>query len=638
MNGHPLHFYICFTDTFRQHEVVTLEDTIHEVLKNNTLLHIKYSTFLCTGLPNTGKTSFSHILLKKDKRRVCPGDHQVIFIKKENLITKKETDWKEIDINELIGQLNCITKLGYKQGLSEKKADGTVHPGIFNQLHQEIWSIYIFLDIYVPVCTIHLLPTALVTFVVDKFHNINISFKELKRNESSISKNICFLKHIITANCLKEYDEKNNLFQNLQVAGGKNMCLAFVGTCLGSGLAEATDIDDGLKCLLDSINSSDDEKESLSALQMDDGKLLHLIDVTNRADTTAEQLHDTAKKYLANEATYKVPVEWLLLLVELKQFSLKHNTPYIFFDEILKRIWKATHSSSEIELKVALKFFHHLNVLLYFEGKSNSESLVICCWKWLFKILNCLWHDPVPRIGTTFKGYDRFMYEGILNEKLMLDATWSFEKEIKMTTLIKLLEYLQLAVPIKRRRNTEYFMPCRLPVYEKSNEFFSEYGEVQLEPLLIMVSAGTSHPSLFRLLAAYLLETLPKNWRKPDKSTESKRYTYNNLITFPTMDGYYVTLHEKYFFLEIQVRKKSYSSDIRDFHYQVQHIITKALQTICLKTFEIKYGFLCKCDCVTSHMMVVKESYLCEQQLKVYCSKQSENQEFTIDDIQKNSL
>ena len=631
-----------FTDTYKQDEPVsTLDGAIHKVIKNNTLFHIKYSTILCTGLPGTGKTSVSHMLMKTNRKRFGPGDHQVIFIKKSNVVTKEETDWKEIDISELMYQLNAITKLSSAQG-SNKKADRTVHFDISNQLHQEnpeeIWSIFIFLDIHVPVCTIHLLPTALVTFVVDKFHDVNISFQQFNQDKSLNSKNIYILKHVITANCLKEYHEKTDVFSMLEVDKGKNsMYTAFVGTCLNSDVAETRDIDNGLKYLLDNINSpNDDEKESLSALHLGNGKLLHLIDVTNKADTIAENLHHTAKRYLENETTYKVPVEWLLLLVELKQFSIKCKKPYIFFNDIFENVWKATHSSSIIELKAAIKFFSHLNVLLYYEGDSNSESYIICCWEWLFKILYCLIHDPVPHIGTTFRSYNRFMYEGILTEALMLNTKWPFEKEIKMITLIKLLVYLQLAIPIKRSTTTEYFLPCRLPVYDKSSKI--EYGELQLEPLLIMVSSGTSHPSLFSLLVARILEALPKNWLTPIESSEDKRHTYNNLITFPANGGYFITFYEKKFFLEIQVRKKPSSNHIINFHYQVLCTLKKALSEVNLKAYEIKYGFLCKvCHQVINdsncHMMVLKEFQLGGQKnLEVYCSKQSKSQEFQISD------
>ena len=640
-----MYYNVCtyiFADTYKQDESVnSLDGAIRKVIKNKVLFHIKYSTLLCTGLPGTGKTSVSHMLMKKhNKNTHSPGDNQVIFIKKSNVVTKKESDWKEIDISELLYQLNAITKLGSAHGLSDKITDGIVHFDISNQLHQEIWSIFIFLDIHVPVCTIHLLPTALVTFVVDKFHDVNVSFKEFNQDKSLNNENIYFLKHVITANCLKEYGEKTNEFNMLKVHKGKNsMCTAFVGTCLPSDSAETSYIDNGLKHLLDNINSpSDDEKESLSVLHLGNGKLLHLIDVTNKADAIAENLHHTTKKYLENEATYKVPVEWLLLLVELKHFSMKCKKPYIIFNDVFEKVWKATHTSNIIELKAALKFFSHLNVLLYCEEESNSESYIICCWEWLFKILNCLIHDPVPHIGTTFRCYNRFVYEGILSEKLMQDTTWPFENEIKMITLIKLLVHLQLAVPIKRSKTTEYFLPCRLPVYDKSSKIILEYGDLQLKPLLIMVSSGTSHPSLFCLLVAHILEALPDNWSKPKESFEDKRHSYSNLITFPVDGGYFVTLYEKTFFLEIQVRKMPDSNDISNFHYQVLHTLKKALSEVYLKAYEIKYGFLCRiCHQVTNdsncHMMVLKNFHLDGQKhLKVYCSKQSKSQEFQISD------
>ena len=595
---------------------------------------------MCTGLPGTGKTSVSHMLMKRRSRNnFGPGDRQVIFIKKHNLITKEISDWTEIDIGTLMDQLNAITKLGTKHRSGDKKADAAVHSDIFNQLHQEIWSIYVFLDIYVPPCAVHLLPTALVTFVVDKFHDVNASFEDFKQDKSLVVKNIHFLKHVIMANCLKEYCERSNVFNVLEVYKGKNsMYTAFVGTCLDSVPTETTDIDDGLRHLLDNINSpDDDEKESLSALHLGNGKLLHLIDINNKADLIAENLHDTAKKYLENEDIYKVPAEWLLLLVELKQFSLKYKKPCIPFRDVFEVIWKATHSSSMIELKAALKFFCHLNILLYYEEESDSESFIICCWEWLFKVIHCLIHDHVPYNGTTYKSYCRFMYDGILNEKLMSTAEWSFKEEIKMTTLIRLLVYLELAVPVKRKTTTEYFMPCRLPVYSKDNNL--DYGQLQLEPLLIMVSSGTSHPSLFRLLVARLLEALPKSWLKPRISSEHRKYTYNNLITFPIQDGYFVTLYEKSFFLEIQVHRKQGSNVVINFHNQILQSLLKALNEVCLKAYEIKCGFLCKvCNNVTSdsncHMMILKKLCLVnDKHLEVYCSKQSENQEYTISDV-----
>ena len=58
---------------------------LKKLLENNASLKVQFSVVTCTGIPNTGKTSFTNLLMKDQQEYAadCRGDHCSVYMKKK---------------------------------------------------------------------------------------------------------------------------------------------------------------------------------------------------------------------------------------------------------------------------------------------------------------------------------------------------------------------------------------------------------------------------------------------------------------------------------------------------------------------------------------------------------------------------
>ena len=582
-----------------------LGDTIVKALEQNGSLCLQFSTLLCTGLPKTGKTSFSHMLLKQRTDNLNPGDNVMLFIKRKSLFSNKETEWEKTEMVGLVNRLNLFLK--YTTKLSHIVGTNLLKPANV----KEVWSVFMLLDISVPAFLTYYFPKTFFTCIIDRFNKLKKSFDHCQQKGDNLPlqhfDNLHYFKNVISASRLKESSEEINLFKEM-VAFEEDKCtyIAFVGTHLDENLENPDSINSGLDDMLNDINCPD-EDDPLPVLHLGDGKLIHTINIAKTSDKNVDKLFSEMNQ--ANQVTYNIPIPWLLLVLEMKKLCSNRNQKYVTHSEVFEKIWKAKfHNFSDSHLKAALKFFDHVGVFLYFDD--GSESYIFTDWNWLFEILNILLTKPITL--ATYAPYSLFMYEGILGEKLISKISLSLKSTLKVDLVIKLLVNLRLAAPLNRSYvpGIEYFIPYRLPVFKDDKFLTTHYGNIEYEPLLITFLAGTLHPSLFCLLAAYFMENLPCGWKMPQKSKESKRYTFNNLITFPNDSGCSVTMYDKTYWLEIQIRNMNSKTPYSAFPYQVFSSIESALIGICKQLNrninEVKYGFQCKIcgNNANKHIMV----------------------------------
>ena len=579
-----------------------LGDTIIKALEQNSSLLIQFSTLLCTGLPTTGKTSFSHMLLKRRTHNLNPGDNISLFIKRKSLLSEKEMEWEETDIDGLINKLDLYlkhtTKLNHIAGASASRPSNV----------EEIWSVFMLLDISIPAFLTYYFPNTFFTCIIDRFNKLKKSFDCYQQKDNLLPlqyfDNLHFFKNVISASRLKESNAEIDLFKGMVAFGGdKSSYIAFVGTHLDKNLENPDSINSGLDDMVNDINCPDEE-DPLPVLHLRDCKLIHTVNIAKTLDENVNKLFSEMNQ--ANQLTYSIPVPWLLLVLEM---CSNQSQKYIVYSEVFEKIWKAKfHNFSDSHLKAALKFFDCLGVLLYLDD--GSESYIFTDWIWLLKMLNSFLTEPITL--ATYALHNLFMYEGILGEKLISKIALSHKSTLKVDLVIKLLVNLKLAAPLNRShiQGIEYFVPCRLPVLKDDKFLTTHYGNIEYESLLITFLAGTSHPSLFCLLAAYFMENLPRGWSTPHRSKEVMRFTFNNLITFPNERGWSMTIYDKTFWLEIQIRKLNSNKPYPSFPFKVLSIIESALSDICKQIKrninEVKCGFQCTiCSNANKHIMMV---------------------------------
>jgi len=587
---------------------------------------------MLTGLPKSDKTSFSHLLMKGSHRCASDLRNHTVFIKKLCTITGKSTDWEETTIKILIDKLNSFTKV-------TKKVEKNI---------EEIWSILILSEVNILPYTVYspyFFPRALLTFVVGKLGDLHVSFDEYSqcKNESFLPKfdSLHVFKNVISANCLKlkRSCKEDFLFQNLVIEKSDSMYTAFIGTHQNEVLADSArvNINAGLKRMVKDINLPN-KHEPLPVLHVE-SKLLYTVNVAEKFDQNAKKLYDAMEKLLAKHTVHRIPVYWLLLILELQQLDLK----CIRFNEVFEKMWKMKFKNcNKTELQIALKFFSSLGIIWYFEDSdADIYSCVFSSWKWLLQAIIKFMAAHISDSVLTYLSYNRCVYDGILTKKVI--STISESLEIETNLLIRLLIHLKLAIPLSSWHNSsakeksEYFIPHRLPANE-NDDILSQYGNLQLEPLMLTYSSGTVHPSLFCMFAGYLLQNIETlnlldEWSHPQESDESEQFTFSNLITFPIENDYSVTLYDKIFWLEIQIRRKD--SESTTVHKPTLNNITKVLRTVYQlfkeKESDLACGFLCTLckHYPRKHMMMINPYQ--NNRWRATCCKEGRKETLTTD-------
>ena len=588
-----------------------MDELLKRILEDSVSLQVRCSVAMFAGLPKSDKTSFSHLLMKGRHRCASDARNYTLFIKKVCATTGKSTDWEETTTSILIDKINSFISL--TKATKEKDMD-----------IKEIWNLLILSEVNVMPCTAYspyLFPQASLTFVVGKLADLHASFEEYIqcKNESLLPKfdNLHVFKNIISANCLKlkRRCEEDILFQDLVMEKSSRIYTAFIGTHENEVSADSV-INVGLKCMVNDINLPN-KHEPLPILHVE-SKLIHTVNVAEKSDQNANKLHDEMNDLLKKHTVYRIPIYWLLLMLELQQLCIAKDLKYIWFNDVFETLWKSKFNKhNKTELKCALKFFSRLGFGWYFED--STYSCVFSNWKWLLQTIEKFMKMAIPELGTTYMLYNRSVYDGILTKKIISTISQSFKVETRL--LINLLVHLKLAIPLNpcdsniAKEESEYFIPHRLPSI-CNDEILSQYGELQLEPLMLTYSSGTAHPSLFCMFAGYLLqnyETLSDDWSHPQESDGTEQFTFSNLITFPVGSDYSVTLYDKIFWLEIQIRKRfREGTKHKDINCPTLSNITKVLRTAYnffkREENDLACGFLCSlCKRHShNHMMMVK--------------------------------
>ena len=625
--------------------------------KKGYTLKVRYSKVLFSGSSGAGKSSFVNLLMNKkiNQRHVSTGvaeSQQIMMMKKMAVVFKPEEgkesfEWTELNLDKEISQLklHLFKKMNHSLTHQESSCEGNpgqefktvdqgpetypqctvendiaksaAEQGSFTGVSSDVWDVVTLLDTGGQPQFINMLPavnsSAMITFIV---HNMYGGVKSLdnkvtvthgnekgKRSFSLYSMrytNLDLMKVLMSLT--NDTNLGNNPFiDNILATKGEALSyLSFIGT--HADMTSDEEIDEIDQKLTRTINEAKIE----NVWTINDQCLIPVDNTTAGSETEDKnagiiraELSELQKK----RDVYDVPISWVILELEIRKQCQEKNCSYISYSEIWD-ICKQTYLFQNEELlKDALRFHHLLGVLLYFEKVSGMKDFVITNHQWLFNGLTKL-------VCYTFKGklipnnvdFDNFKYEGILSEKLIPMIGLELG-DIKVQYFLNLLTYLGIIAPMETRTKS-YFMPTILPTYtDEVDKHLQQYGSqtvrindchIDVNPLLIQFSTGTLPRGAFCCLAVQLL--LDNVGWKPRKSEKGKYRTFNNLITFRTPCRHSVSLIDRVFFLEIQIRHKE--QDSLPIHYESQCAISSALGRVStklnLKSSELLYGFQCQ--------------------------------------------
>ena len=552
---------------------------------------------LCTGLEESGKTSLCNLLMDRNVSSSSPGNSHSTFIKWTT--SSRKTEWREINSEEALSDMTSELS-NYNRPSPEKPAGGVL-------------DMLFLLNVNVPMLALCLLQRILVTFVTYKMQG--------KKFDN------CPRKFLADEKCYSQFVRE---FLSSACIGQSNVL--FVGMCEEASFRfyhdEAEVVDKSIGIIKGQINCPTETFPI--TIQRINNKYLHLVNMQNHKDEHFKEIKSKLESVVGNNCTEEVQLRWMLFYFRMQKFCITNNTCIVEYIIVHEKVWKVVcGNSNEDEFKNALKFFHKLGALFYFDSVEGINNFVITDLRWIFDNLKILYSIK----GSTDQ-CDVLKYDGQLMPSVIqaIQSEHDQSRKAKFSDFVKLLEHLKYVAPVNK---VNYFIPSILNSYEGEKRF-PNFITPEFEPLLITFSSGSLHHSVFCYLAAYMNDKLPPNWSKL-RYSEGKmdQYTFKNLITFSAnIDKCrcYVCIFDRTFFLEIHIYSKpgSQKGCPANLHSTVLKFIEDSLKAVCERDLNLPYGDFkrgfscCMCEMVEKHMMEVQTH---ENSIFAKCITTGDNEE-----------
>ena len=326
-------------------------------------------------------------------------------------------------------------------------------------------------------------------------------------------------------------------------------------------------------------------------------------------------------EWMEKQDVYTVPIQWLLLELEIRKECESRQCSLITCEDVL-RIGREKSLGDDNFIKNGLRFHHLFGVLLYFEEVKGMHELVITNHRWLFeKLSEIVKYSFEPSITEDEDDLSIGIFKESMLNKLNIEEDFknsgiNIKSVNPRMAFLELLQHL-LIIACLNEDDTKYFMPSLLKSsnitdQQRTIPGKSNFIDLTNEPqsLLIQFESGDASNSFPRGFLCFLVVQLIHltNWRL------YRNNIYNNILTFLNKDdGYYITLVDKIFFLEIKVTHAYDDSDMPTVHHEVFEIIKTAISAVRQRLnieIKLKFGFLCKMcqDSEEVHMTYLSEN------------------------------
>ena len=317
------------------------------------------------------------------------------------------------------------------------------------------------------------------------------------------------------------------------------------------------------------------------------------------------RIRELSNEILKKKAQYEIPISWFILELELRNCD-KVCITLAKVKEVCDRVLPTHRKMEMVEIIEVLKFYHLYGMLLYFSEVEGMNNFVITNPQWLFvnltKIIMCKFKSDAEDL------YDSHLIEelnkGICSLEVLRKMNLDLQG-IELESFLNLLIHIKVIAPVNTVE-TAYFMPTILPLCNEKVIFtekecgqpaaFSLDGECihpAVEPLLIEFTFGTIPRGLFGFLIVQLLQDNPHTYEVYGEN-DHILHRCADLICFYVKPCWYVLLHDKISYLELQVRV---IGNEHSYHNKVLITVTEALKKVCDEFnwpfSNCQYGFLC---------------------------------------------
>ena len=482
----------------------------------------------------------------------------------------------------------------------------------------DVWDMLTFLDTGGQPEYIAMLPavnsSAMITFIlhsmeggVDRLINGDVTvIQDGKQREVLNYKYLNLLKMLFSMRKIKMEQDFDTI---CSTKGDRKCYLSLVGTksdVLGNKLCEEIN---AMREELIPIIEAGELEDSLITI---DGE--YFVSVCNCGTANDERDPNGAKfrqliyDCLQKRDVHDIPIVWLLLKLEILRRTVVQKKNIIYFEEISDICTKYDPKliSSEKEIRVALQYFHHIGVFLYY-GSDNPEmkNIVITDHKWVFENLKLVAEEAKGKKAV----FKPLKLNGFLKEKAIKDVNWNLG-DTESKYFLKLLEMLGIASSITSGTLKGYFIPSILPNFHAIDKqfFLKEHFGTKVEEasrLLMQIAYNgckTDDNNCYKFstgVFCYLINQLLSLDNFKDgirfSKNEKNRCFFNDLIAlYDNKRRCYVVLTNKFMHMEVELRqhndkvKPSFFSEIRCI---ILSDLKKACEKLKLDISCIRIGF-----------------------------------------------
>ena len=298
-----------------------------------------------------------------------------------------------------------------------------------------------------------------------------------------------------------------------------------------------------------------------------------------------ESMDDLASSHQINNSN-KLPIKWMILELEMQELHARNYISYADYQCIATKKAKMV----EKEVEECLQHFNFLGVFLHFKEVDGLCDYVIINHQWLFKTLAKLMHLSHDKIDFTTVHYQNIFKEKRLLAETHIKKIKEWDTELCAQYFFNLLVYFKVIATVSIDEENYYYMPN---ICSSTSHFYDKHIFLLSEPLLVRFSSGFLPRGFFCSLIVNILNELPKEW---DHQLHNTKH-FSNVITFRLPDDLSLCLHDKFYYLEVQIRHYVRDPPCIDYHAKVLPILHERFLSVCedqgFNHQKLEYGFLC---------------------------------------------
>ena len=609
---------------------------LNKAKKDNKVIDFKHIKVLLTGSSAAGKSSFCGLLFGSEKfskeykstnilkNKQALSKRRSIEVKKYNMIRQEgEVTWYEFDLQEQIQYLKSLLvhEKFHDQGVVDS---GTLLEVTQTDIDEEIVEAEPLPDSFttdmVKLVTvvdtggqpeyIHLLPAInsypTVTFIVHDLTEkldgkVNVYREDDGKKVKDRSLNFSYLNMIHLLMCFVSDTLEQQLPEQAKkyISIPEKPYIGFVGTHYDEVKNDPTIIENFSNTIDLIVNERQFEHEGILHSEHSEIENIHLVDNTTAGDNEKEgsvvkEIREQIEQLTEGIDSKTLPITWMILQLRIQQVCTTAQEGYIEYEEYTKVAKESLNDENEI--KASLLYFHFSGLLLYFEDPSLCDYVIINL-QWLYSNL-----AKVMQLSSkNVKFLDGKLKNKLDNLRLLAINDYKSKLEgintQQLKFLLDVLKHLKVIAEVTVQGTKYFYLPCSLSNSDMCDIKHNIPENLLSEPLLIQFKSGFLPRGFFCSLVVHLLnEEHITGWKHQlHKHTEN----YSDLMIFYLPDGSFLYMHDKIFYLKLEVRHNE-SNFVSSYQKGIFIKLQKYLKMVCshlsFDPEKLQYGFLCKAN------------------------------------------